>query len=101
MPFWYRIVLPKFEQNSFILRLHWDPTTGGPGVRGAVVFNPARLMTWPASYSRESTVLITSAMVAFVGLLDYLISWQISLSVIYVYPIAIAAWYVGARFACL
>ncbi len=62
-------------------------------------FDPAGLMTWPESRSREGTMLITSAMVALIGLGDYLISWQISLSVIYVYPIAIAAWYVGPRFA--
>jgi signal transduction histidine kinase len=65
------------------------------------MFNSAKLMTWPASHSRESTVLITSAMVALVGLFDYLISWQISLSVVYVYPIALAAWYIGPRFAYL
>ncbi|HMI97129.1 MAG TPA: hypothetical protein VK479_11500, partial [Micropepsaceae bacterium] len=63
--------------------------------------NPTRLMTWPEGRSRQSVVLISSAIVALIGLRDYLLSWQISLSVIYVYPIAIAAWYIGPRFAYL
>jgi signal transduction histidine kinase len=58
-------------------------------------------MSWPEGRSGESTVLISSAIVALIGLLDYLLSWQISLSVVYVYPIAIAAWYIGPGFAYL
>jgi signal transduction histidine kinase len=58
-------------------------------------------MTWPEGRSRQNTVLITSAIVALIGLCDYLISWQISLSVIYVYPIAIATWYISPSFAYL
>jgi len=70
-------------------------------LKGLGVINPARLMTWPEGRSRQGTVLISSAIVALIGLLDYLLSWQISLSVFYVYPIAIAAWYVGPGFAYL
>jgi signal transduction histidine kinase len=65
------------------------------------MINPARLMTWPEGRSRQSIVLITSAIVALIGLLDYLLGWQISLAAFYVYPIAIAAWYIGPGFAYL
>jgi len=58
-------------------------------------------MTWPEGRSRESTVLISPAIVALIGLLDYVLGWQMSLSAVYVYPIAIAAWYIGPRFAYL
>src|SRR5438874_1926961 len=60
---------------------------------------PTRLMTWPESRSRGNIILISSAMVLLIGLLDYLLSWQISLSAIYVYPIGIAVWYVNPAFA--
>jgi len=68
-------------------------------LKGSAVFDPARLMTWPESHSRESAMLITSAMVVLIGYLDYALSWQISLSAVYVYPIAIAVWYIGPGFA--
>ena len=68
-------------------------------MKGAGVFSPARLMMWPQSHSHQSTMLITSAMVLLIGWLDYILSWQISLSAVYVYPIAIAAWYIGPGFA--
>ena len=70
-------------------------------MKGARVFNPARLMTWPESHSRESTVRITWAMVVLIGLLDYALGWQISLAAVYAYPIAIAAFYIGPGFAYL
>src|SRR6266576_3923049 len=60
---------------------------------------PTRLMTWPESQSRARVALISSAMVALIGLVDYMLGWQISLSAVYVYPIAIAAWYIGPSFA--
>src|SRR6476661_6992262 len=72
---------------------------GGRRLKRVVGFDPARLMTWPESRTRKNTMLTTSVMVALIGLCDYLISWQISLSVIYVYPIAIATWYISSSFA--
>lgn len=56
-------------------------------------------MTWPESHSRVSVALISSTMVVLIGLLDYALSWQISLSAVYAYPIAIAVWYVSPGFA--
>lgn len=72
---------------------------GGRRLKRVVGFDPARLMTWPESRTRKNTMLTTSVMVALIGLCDYLINWQISLSVIYVYPIAIATWYISPSFA--
>ena len=60
---------------------------------------PTRLMTWPEGHSRARVVLISFAMVVLIGLVDYALGWQISLSAVYVYPIAIAAWYIGPTFA--
>ena len=68
-------------------------------LRDAVMAGLTSLMTWPESLSRVSVILISSAMIILIGLLDYVLGWQISLSAVYVYPIAITAWYVGPSFA--
>ena len=54
---------------------------------------------WPNSCSRDATIAISTGLVMLIGLGDYVASWQISFSVIYVYPIAIAAWYLGTGWA--
>lgn len=65
------------------------------------MFRSYRWMEWPSTCSRETTQLVSTALVFLIGLIDYSLGWQISLSVVYVYPIAIAAWHVGSRFAYL
>jgi signal transduction histidine kinase len=54
---------------------------------------------WPASRPRSSTIAISTALVWLIGMLDFASGWQVSWSAVYVYPIAIAAWYVGAGWA--
>lgn len=58
-------------------------------------------LEWPKGCSRQTTELIATAIVFLIGFIDFLLGWQISLSVVYAYPIVIAAWYVGPRFAYL
>ena len=54
---------------------------------------------WPARCSRATILAISGLLLLLIGLADYLITWEISLAIVYVYPIAIAAWYVGAGWA--
>src|SRR5262249_29801368 len=54
---------------------------------------------WPAHCSRATILGISAILLLLIGLADYLITWEISLAIVYVYPIAIAAWYVGAAWA--
>jgi signal transduction histidine kinase len=63
------------------------------------MFRTSNWFEWPHSCSREATIAISIGLVALIGELDYLSGWQVSLSAVYVYPIAIAAWYVGAGWA--
>lgn len=51
--------------------------------------------------SRSAIRALAICGVLFVGLLDYLTGYEISLSVIYIIPIALAEWFVSARFAYL
>ena len=50
---------------------------------------------WPARCSRVTILVVCWILLVLIGLGDYLITWEISLAIVYVYPIAIVAWYVG------
>src|SRR5690349_8277557 len=49
--------------------------------------------------SRSSAALVSTVIVLAIGFIDYVSGWEISWSVIYVFPIAIAVWYVGPGLA--
>jgi signal transduction histidine kinase len=63
------------------------------------MFRSSSWIEWPGRFSREAVIWLSAALTILIGVADYLITWQISLSVIYAYPIAIAAWYVGPQWA--
>ena len=50
-------------------------------------------------FSRRSLAIIATLGVCLIGLLDYLSGYEITWSVVYVFPIALATWYVGLSFA--
>jgi signal transduction histidine kinase len=57
---------------------------------------------WTLWLERQSRGILAAASlfaVLVLGLIDYATGTQITLSVLYLFPIATAAWYVGARFA--
>ncbi len=62
---------------------------------GTVMFRASNWFEWPASHSRERTLLISTALVIAIGILDYLTGWRVSWATVYAYPIIITAWYVG------
>jgi signal transduction histidine kinase len=67
----------------------------GLGVLGNAVDRAAVFGLWP---KRTALIALTVALVglmAIIGVLDYLSGAEISLSVIYAFPIAIAAWYIN------
>jgi signal transduction histidine kinase len=43
--------------------------------------------------------MIATGLVLLIGVADYLTGWQVSFAAFYVYPVAITAWYVNARWA--
>jgi len=59
----------------------------------------SRLFQSLASRSRWSAALFSTAIVLIIGFVDYISGWEISWSVVYVLPIAIAVWYVGPGLA--
>lgn len=63
------------------------------------MFRSSSWFEWPAKRSRQSKIANSTAIVCLIGIADYLSGWQISWSAVYVYPIAIIAWYVGAPWA--
>ena len=54
---------------------------------------------WGISRSKFSIAAFCTALVLFIGYVDYITGIWISLSVVYVVPIAIAAWFVNRSFA--
>src|SRR5262245_27639824 len=63
------------------------------------MFRTFSWIEWPARCSQVTILVISAILLLLIGLADYLITWEISLAIVYVYPIAIAAWYVGAGWA--
>ena len=63
------------------------------------MFRASMWFEWPASRPRSSTIAISTAIVWFIGAVDFASGWQVSWSTVYAYPIAITAWYVGAGWA--
>ncbi|HEY4264369.1 MAG TPA: ATP-binding protein [Micropepsaceae bacterium] len=63
------------------------------------MFRMAGWYDWPTSCSFKSTAAISTCLVLVIGMVDYLSGWQVSWAAFYVYPVAIAAWYVSARWA--
>ena len=63
------------------------------------MFRSFSWIEWPARCSRVTILVISGILLFLIGLADYLITWEISLAVVYVYPIAIVAWYVGTGWA--
>ncbi|MDE2181920.1 MAG: sensor histidine kinase [Alphaproteobacteria bacterium] len=61
--------------------------------------NWSRIERWCAARSRSQIALFCLFLVLTEGYIDYVTGAWVSLSVIYVIPIAIGAWYVSARFA--
>jgi signal transduction histidine kinase len=58
-----------------------------------------RLGRWGAAYKRRDIALFCLVLVLLIGIADYSAGKYVSLSIIYVFPIWIAAWYVGAGYA--
>jgi signal transduction histidine kinase len=54
---------------------------------------------WHVNPSPRAIALSTTGMIFLIGFIDWISGWEISWSVIYVFPIAIAAWYIGPGFA--
>ena len=50
---------------------------------------------WLATRSRPAIAALSTAMILLIGCVDYLSGNEISWSIIYVFPIGLAAWYVG------
>ena len=75
------------------------PRGGFVGRKVAAMFRSSSWFEWPANRSRQSTVAISTALVCVIGAADYLSGWQSSWSAVYVYPIALTAWYVGVPWA--
>ena len=63
------------------------------------MFRSSSWFEWPASRSRKSTIVFSTALVFLIGTADYLSGWQVSWVIVYAYPIAITAWYVGVGWA--
>jgi signal transduction histidine kinase len=63
------------------------------------MFSMAKWFNWPQSRSPKSTATISTWLVLAIGVVDYLSGWQVSWAAFYVYPVAITAWYVSARWA--
>lgn len=59
----------------------------------------AKAARWSAARSRAEIASVCFALTLFCGYLDYITGIEISLSVIYVVPVGIAAWYVGQGYA--
>lgn len=59
----------------------------------------SRIERWSSNSSRAQIGLLCIALVLAMGYVDYITGIWISLSVIYVVPIALSAWYVGPGFA--
>ena len=51
--------------------------------------------------SRSALIAVSLSIVVLVGVIDYLTGYEISLSIFYLAPIALATWHVGRRFAWL
>ena len=54
---------------------------------------------WIAKQSRQSVAVAAMLGIVLIGIADYLAGNDVSLAVVYVFPIAIAAWYVGRTWA--
>jgi signal transduction histidine kinase len=63
------------------------------------MFRASNWFEWPASHSRERTLVISTGLVILIGIFDYLTGWQVSWATVYAYPIIITAWYVGPTWA--
>jgi len=59
----------------------------------------ARLEHWLSSSSRLTVALLSTGLVLLIGFADYASGIEISLSVIYMFPIMLGAWYVSRLFA--
>jgi signal transduction histidine kinase len=60
-----------------------------------------RVGNWGARHARGEIALFSFCLILAIGLADYSAGKDVSLSIIYVIPIWIAAWYVGAVYAFL
>jgi signal transduction histidine kinase len=58
-----------------------------------------RLGRWGARYKRKDIALFCFVLVLVIGVADYSAGKYVSLSIIYVFPIWVAAWYVSAPYA--
>ena len=56
-----------------------------------------RLARWP----RPALVALTFALLALVGVVDYLTGYELSVLIFYLLPVSLAAWFIGRRFAAL
>jgi signal transduction histidine kinase len=63
------------------------------------IFGAAQLGRWGAGYKRTAIAVFCLVLVTLIGIADYSAGKYISLSIIYVFPIWVAAWYVGAPYA--
>ena len=59
------------------------------------MMNSKRWTNWLVTQSRSSIAFATTSAVFLIGAIDYLSGNEISWSIIYVFPIAVAAWYIG------
>ena len=57
----------------------------------------ASLARWP----RPALVALTFALLALVGVVDYLTGYELSVLIFYLLPVSLAAWFIGRRFAGL
>jgi signal transduction histidine kinase len=57
--------------------------------------NSKRWTEWLAAQSRPGIAFAAACAIFLIGAVDYLSGYEISWSIIYVFPIAVAAWYLG------
>jgi signal transduction histidine kinase len=68
-------------------------------VLSSFALKPIRWTDWLGKQSRSVIAYLATAVVLLIGVGDYLSGFEISWSIAYVIPIALATWYVGRDFA--
>lgn len=62
---------------------------------------PLQLDKWFARQSSSFKGLAVILMIGLVAWLDFITGYELSFSIFYLFPVVLAGWYVGKKFACL
>jgi signal transduction histidine kinase len=89
----------RVVERTQVLRYVMRRCMGSAMVSKQIVFVAERLGSWGGSHRRGEIALFCFLLVLLIGVADYAAGKYISLSIIYVFPIWLAAWYVNAGYA--